>query len=421
SPPRLAFGRYGLWADAARERELLAAQARVGAALEAEVRAAGGPIFTDMPGVAAAAGAGSRLQAFEARQLLDQGLAEEGELLRELANGAVPLAVIDYLGNWLTPGVVEILQRRYAHDGSLGTFDLYRPVAVGPERPLDLGYAIPAGELRLVGYSLAPPAGEAHEPGETLALALTWRQGAGEVGAPSVVVRLTTPEGYPLLEDERPLLYGAYPPAAWPAGEPVQHMQPLALPPELPAGRYAIAVGLREGGAVLAEAQPITTVEVAEQGGAWFEETGRFVPARLMRAWAELGGAERAGLPLTPAVPFAWGRLQCFERACLELRGDEARQRPLGERLYLAETIRGAGCPGGEPAQGGLCPGFAGAPEQFAELGRPLSGELARNGWLVQWTEHARLERAPGGEASGLGRLGDESLRLPPGAAYRWP
>ena len=161
---------------------------------------------------------------------------------------------------------------------------------------------------------------------------------------------------------------------------------------------------------------------MAAQGGAWFEETGRFVPARLMRAWAELGGPERVGLPLTPAVPFAWGRLQCFERACLELRGAEARQRPLGERLYLAETIRGAGCAEGEaPRQDGLCPGFAEAPERFAELGRPLSGELARNGWLVQWTEHARLERAPGDATVNLGRLGDESLRLPPGASYRWP
>ncbi len=58
SPPRLALGRYGLWADAGREADLLAAFGRVDAALEGEARAAG-RVFTDMPGVAAAAAAES--------------------------------------------------------------------------------------------------------------------------------------------------------------------------------------------------------------------------------------------------------------------------------------------------------------------------------------------------------------------------
>ncbi len=421
SPPRLAFGRYGLWADAGREGELLAAQERVGAALAAEARAAGPLIFTDLPGVAAAAGVTSRLQAFEARQLLDQGLDDEGELLRELANGAVPLAVIDYLGNWLTPGVIEILQRRYAHDGPLGTFDLYRPVDAGAERPIAPPAAW-AGGLSLTGYSLADPTGAAFEPGELMALALTWRRdGPAAAGEPSVVVRLTTPDGAPLLEEERPLLYGVFPPAAWPEGAAVQHMQPLALPAELPDGVYALTVSLREGGVAAGPEQTLTTLEVAGQGGMWFEETGRFVPARLMQAWAELGGLERAGLPLTPAVPFAWGRLQCFELVCLELRDGAAGLRPLGERLYLAETIRGESCATGEAGAGGLCPGFASAYEQYADLGAALSGELQRNDWVVQWTEAARLERRPAEPAIGLGRLGDESLRLPPGTPYRWP
>src|SRR5690606_33427538 len=57
---RLAFGRYGLWADARREADLLAALARVYAALAPEARAAAPTIFTDMPGVAAAAGVTAR-------------------------------------------------------------------------------------------------------------------------------------------------------------------------------------------------------------------------------------------------------------------------------------------------------------------------------------------------------------------------
>jgi hypothetical protein len=421
SPPRLALGRYGLWADAARERKLLAAQARVGAALAAEVAAAGPRVFTDMPGVASAAGVESRLQAFEARQLFDQGLAAEDGLLLELANGQPPLAVIDYLGNWLPPGAVEILQRRYAHDGSLGTFDLYRPVDAGPSRPAGHSFATAGGPLELASFRLPPPLGAAYEPGELLALALAWRRGdAAPPDDLSVVVQITTAAGDPLLESERPLLYGALPPARWPAGAPVEHMQPLALPPDLPAGRYALAVGLRSGGADLGPPQVIASLDVAPEGG-MAAESGQFVPARLAQAWAELGGAERAGLPLTPAVPFAWGRLQCFERLCLELRGDAVRQRPLGATLYLAETIRGDGCPAGAPGEQGLCPGFAEAPLAYAELGPAISGELERNGWVVQWTEHARLERAPEGGPPALGRLGDEILRLSPGARYRWP
>ncbi|GAB4424845.1 MAG: hypothetical protein OHK0015_04160 [Chloroflexi bacterium OHK40] len=422
SPPRLAFGRYGLWADAARERAVLAALARVGEALNAEVRAAGPLLFTDLPGVAAAAGVDSRLQAFEARQLLDQGLADEDELLRELANGELPLAVIDYLGNWLTPAVIEIIQRRYAHDGALGTNDLYRPVETGPWWPVDQAFEAPDGSVRLVGASLAPPPGELHEPGELLALGLRWQHdGMPPRGALAVVVQLTTPDGVPLLESERPLLYGVYPPARWPAGAVVEHLQPLALPAELPPGSYALAAGLRRDGRDLRAPVRLTTIAVADQGGTFVEQAGHFVPARLQRAWAELGGTERAGLPLTPAVPFAWGRLQCFERVCLELRGNTVVQRPLGVRAYLAETTRGTTCVGDVQVPGALCPAFTEAPARFAELGNPLSGELTRNGWRVQWTEYARLERQPEGGPIGLGRLGDESLRLPPGTPYRWP
>ena len=422
SPPRLAFGRYSLRADAARERQVLAALTRVGDALRAEIGAAGPLIFTDMPGVAAAAGVGSRLQVFEARQLFDQGLSDERSLLRELANGEIPLVVLDYLGNWLTPGVIEILTRRYAQDGSLGTFDLYRPVDLGSPQETDLLFTVPGGTLRLGAYGLAPPPGAAHEPGAIVALGLMWMVADGAPSAPlTVVTRLLTPDGAVIVESGRPLLYGVFPPAEWPPGAPIQHLQPLALPPELAQGDYLLAVGLRTSAPGAPAMQTLTRLTIAGAGGAYMHETGQFVPATLRRAWAELGAVERAGFPLTPAVPFAWGHLQCFERVCLELREGRVRTRPLGARLYLAETLRGDRCLDGRPAAGAVCAGFAPATARFAELGPSLSGEIARNGWIVQWTEEARLERPPGGGDAALGRLGAETLRLPPGMRYRWP
>ncbi|PMP80272.1 MAG: hypothetical protein C0184_09295, partial [Chloroflexus aggregans] len=77
SPPRLAFGQYGLWADVRREADVLAALTRTGMALAREARTAGPVIFTDVPGLASGAGVTARIPVFEFRQLLDQGLADQ--------------------------------------------------------------------------------------------------------------------------------------------------------------------------------------------------------------------------------------------------------------------------------------------------------------------------------------------------------
>ena len=427
NPARLAFGRYGLLEDQRREAVVLAALGRVHSALRDEARAAGPLIFTDMPGIAAQAGVASRLQVFEQRQLYDQGLADQADLLRELANGELPLATIDFLGNWLTPEAIELLQRRYAHDGSLGTTDLFRPVDPGPLRPLSIDFASPAGPLRLSGYQLAPPIAQTYEPGELVTLALHWERPATATTSASepltVQIRLLDSAGATMLQTSLPLLYGIFPPAKWPLGAPMQHLQPFALPDSLPAGSYQLEVGLSVGGGPAQQAA-LTTLDVAPAGGRRFAETGYFVPGRVMLAWAELGGFERAGLPLTPLVPFSWGRLQCFERTCLELRADDVRQRPLGERLYLAETLRANGCDGADQSTATQpCHATETAAERFgaATLGPPISGAIERYGYTVQWTRYARIERAPASGAIGLGRLGDDVQRLAPGQPYRWP
>jgi hypothetical protein len=442
SPPRLAFGSYSLWADLTRESELLAAQRRIHERLLAEVQAAGSPLFTDMPGLAAAAGVTSRITVFEQRQLYDQGEWDQRPLLVELANGRLPLVVLDYLGNWLTPEMVSLITHRYAQDGSLGTYDVYRPVEPGPRQPTDLRFS---NGLQLNAMHMAPPtaSASAYEPGQLLVLGLEWlADGQTEDRRPETVTQPVTisvallPEGSerPVALSELPLLYGAFPPSDWPADAAVQHMQTLQLPTELPTGRYRLALSLRTADGQRAAPQPLASITVAGQGGRWFDETSYFVPVPLLAALEEQGGVARFGLPLTPAVPFGWGLLQCFERACLEWRNNAFALRPLGELLYMAETRRNDTCLALDravpisnvqsPIANVPCPSFAAfwqSSPELARLGPPISGEVPRNGLVVQWTRYLRLERNPATGDVFLGRLGADYLRLPPGIRYRWP
>lgn len=443
NPPRLAFGRYGLWRDLQREVEIVQAQRRIHAALIREVSMVPGTtIFTDMPGVAAEAGKRARLQVFEHRQLLDQGYWEQQPLLLELANGELPLVVLDYLGNWLTPEMIEIITRRYAMDGSLGTFDIYRPVAPGPRRPVSLTL----DGLHLSGYHLNEPGNTTGptstgqllplQAGNLLVVTLEFQSlatshtetpaiwGAGTV--PEVVLQLTDEDGgHIVLESERPLLYGTLHPDAW--SLPVQHMQPITLPLDMPPAIYRLNIMLRNSGRDLSPPQFLTSVRVGTEQGSYAPETDYFVPAPILQGWYQLGGIQRVGNPLTPAVPFGWGVLQCFEYTCLELRDGAVVQRPLGEQLYLAETLRSAACLDGSPftsAPSSICSLFSADWQQYGSvesMGMGISGAISRYGYMVQWTRYARLEQSVGGGPTMLGRLGDDIQRLPPGMRYRWP
>jgi len=426
NPPRLVAGRYGVWQDLRREREILATLAGVNAALVDEVRAAGAPIFTDVPGVAVQAGQLARIQVFEHRQLLDTGRWDQRALLRELANGRLPLVVLDYLGNWLTPEMIALITHRYAQGGSRGTYDLYQPVDPGPGVAADL--AFPDG-LRLVGYHLAPSPGRpAYHGGETALLTLDWQSVRPEPQAPgpekrdlAVAVLVMDEQGTVLFETARPLLYGALRPGDW--GEAVvQHMQPIALPPELPPETYRIAVTLRSGDRELAPPRELAPLAVEAPAGRSVGEQGYFVPAPLLETWERLGGDAGPGDALMPAVPFQDGTLQCFARACLRLASGQARQLPLGELVRLADV--------------GLRPiDAAGAPDRMSDvflefwqthgradvLGPPITPELVRGDRIVQYTRYARLERPVDGGSVRLGRLGEEFLRLLGGMPYRWP
>jgi hypothetical protein len=431
NPPRVSFGRYGVWQDLQRERDILQTLAGVNAALVGEVRAVGAPIFTDVPGVAVQAGQLARLQAFEHRQLLDVGRWDQRPLLRDLANGRVPLVVLDYLGNWLTPQMISLISHRYAQDGSRGTYDLYRPVEPGPF--VAAAHAFPGGP-QLLGYHLAlSPGRPAFHAGELLLLTLDWHAADDRAEQPqpsyTVVVQVRDRRGMLVTESLRPLLYAALPPSDW-GDEPMQHMQPLSLPQELLAGPYDLAITLRANGRELAAPLTLARIVVEEQAGHSLGDLGAFVPAPLFDAWARAGGAAGYGDPLMPAVPLPDGTLQCFVRACLRRAGDAVQRLPLGELIHLGDVGLNAATPA------------PGAEERFAEtgqvlrgpfldywraaggaaaLGPPITPELLRNDLIVQYTRYARLERPVAGRAVGLGRLGEEFLRLPGGVAYRWP
>ena len=429
NPPRIAFGRYGVWRDLARERAILDVLGRVNAALADEVRAAGAPIFTDVPGVAAQAGQLARHQAFEHRQLLDAGLWDQRPLLHDLANGAVPLVILDYLGNWLTPEMVTLISHRYAQAGSRGTYDLYRPVDPGPRMATDLAFP---GGLRLEGYHLAPSPGRpAYHGGETVLLTLDWRRAPQSTARMdyAVVAQVRDAQGELVAESVQPLLYGALPPADWPAGT-VQHIQPIELPFDLPPGSYWIDITLRVDRRNLAARQALAPIVVEDPAGQMLGEQGYYVPAPLFAAWERAGGYAGYGDPLMPAVPFQEYTLQCFVRACLRLEGGVVQRLPLGALVYLGDDRLA-------PA-----PLAAGTAQRFAETGQvlrgafleywranggeaafgpPISAECVRGDTIVQYTRYARLERPIGGGEVRLGRLGEEFLRLPGGVPYRWP
>ena len=420
NPPRMVVGRYGVWQDLQREQAILRTLSRVNASLVNEVQAAGGPIFTDVPGVAAQAGQLSRIQAFEHRQLYDIGAWDQRSLLLDMANGRMPLVVLDYLGNWLTPEMIEMIKQRYAQSGSRGTYDIYRPVAPGPRTAADLTFS---DELRLTDYHLAPPTGDTYEPGDLLALTLEMTTDDGRRTADDrlfdVIVQLEDGDGRVIQQSVQPLLYSALPPAAWLAGAPVEHVQPLALPPELLPGDYTIAMTIRADGRDLAPLRPLATITVSAQGGRVIGNY--FVPAPFMQAWQQLGN-ELLGEPLMPAVPFEGFTEQCFARGCLTLRGGQIERLPLGELVLLGDVEgTAAQLNNGTPMLDEQFADFYAAQGGAAALGPPITTAFTRGEWRVQYTRYARLERSRQTGETRLASLGADYLRLPAGVSYRWP
>lgn len=417
NPPRLSFGAYGIWSDLQREAAILHTLTRINQALVQDVRTAAAPIVTDVPGIAAQAGRLTRMQVFEHRQIYDIGQWDQRPLLRDLANGQVPLVVLDFLGNWMTPEMVTIIRHRYAQAGARGPYDIFRPINSGPYTATTLEIA---DTLQLRRYALAPPIhGNAYAPGETLLLTLEWQARGSAPADLEVVIVLTDSFGTPLIESTRPLLYGVLPPSEWDG--PVQHIQTLDLPAELPPFRHQLAITLRANGHDLAPPQSIASFEIGEVAGVRLGEPDYYVPAPFLQVLKQSGGTEQFGTPIMPPVHFPGGSVQqCFTWNCLTLNGNLITRLPLGELVALGDDAVPV-LEATPPELRGIFRAYWETQGGEAVFGPPITGELVRRNTIVQYTRYARLERPLDSNTVVLGRLGEEYLRQPAWVRYRWP
>lgn len=416
NPARISLGGYGVADDLAREEVILAARWHINQALQAPLQASTGVILTDVPGVVSQYGQESRLQIFEHRMLIDLGLFDQRPLLRDLANGQVPLVVLDYLGNWLTDQQIRLITHRYAQDVSIGTYSIYRPVATGSMRPLEQPLA---GGIALAAAAL--PEKESFSLGEQIVATLAFRAENPGDQPITVVLGLADSAGNTLLTSERELLYGALPPHDW-GDQTIEHLQPLSLPYEILPGTYRLNLTLRIAGQESAAAIDLGSLTIGEGGGMILGEQGFFVPEPFLAEWERLGGYAGPGDPVTPAVPFAGFTQQCYKTTCLRLAAGMIERLPIGELTWMADA--GLPRPPQAAPEGQISPEIAELYQQLggeAVLGPVLGSEMKRFGDIVLYTRYARLERPLEGGPARLGNVGEDVLRLPGGTPYRWP
>ena len=155
-------------------------------------------------------------------------------------------------------------------------------VSVGPIRLAAREPATPTGTpldyrlgegVRLVAW--APEWSGPVRPGEILRFTLYWACDAPPARPLSVFVHLVGEEGQPLAQGDGPPLSGDYPTDLWVTGEVIADGRAVALPGNLPSGRYILLVGLyslqtgerllaldEQGARLSADAAPLAVVEV---------------------------------------------------------------------------------------------------------------------------------------------------------------
>lgn len=103
-------------------------------------------------------------------------------------------------------------------------------------------FATPDGRtLSLDGFDLPRPV---VAPGGTLDVTLFWRADGPTLQPYTVFLQLLDASGRLVAQQDRWPVENAWPPTCWPEGEQVVDPYTLALPADLPVGRYALVAGL---------------------------------------------------------------------------------------------------------------------------------------------------------------------------------
>lgn len=143
-----------------------------------------------------------------------------------------------------------------------------RPAQAPPavERPLDVVFD---GQLRLAGYALSD---DHPEPGETVTATLRWAAVAPQ-GEYTAFVHVVSQAGGAVAGHDGPPLGGLYPASRWhrsSRSQPFPDRHPLALPADLPPGRYRLDAGLYRPGTLEPVGERVTLdfLSVGREAGA---------------------------------------------------------------------------------------------------------------------------------------------------------
>jgi hypothetical protein len=128
------------------------------------------------------------------------------------------------------------LDHYYTLSERLGKFELYTYAPLQNARGADFD-----GQIEMVGWTLAPddPRLRAGE----LNLTVVWQAARAISRSYKVFVHLENADGGVVAQDDREPHVGLYPTSRWWAGEMVREHYTLAVPPNLPRGKYFLRVG----------------------------------------------------------------------------------------------------------------------------------------------------------------------------------
>jgi hypothetical protein len=123
---------------------------------------------------------------------------------------------------------------------SIGRFKLAPRQKTHYEWQKAAGYTL-GDQIALRGYDVSD---DALEPGGTLSLTLYWQAMAEVDRDYTVFIHFLDESGEVSAQQDAPPVGGNYPSSLWEEGETVKDVHDILLPPDLPPGRYRIALGL---------------------------------------------------------------------------------------------------------------------------------------------------------------------------------